>query len=251
MNRTRAPALNAGSLVVPRFLSYVDDGTIIIQSPSLEDNCAVLRTAYREIFRLFAAFALVLEHDKTELFHFDRSNGFTPPVIDLGYAPYTGDTPLKAKATWRYLGFYFDCKLSFQEHVCHYSTKALTTVMAMRMLGNSTRGLAPKQRRLLYRSCVVPIATYGLRLWYFDGARCKGNIDTFAKMQRKAALWISGAFSTTPGGAVEAIAGLLPVPFLLKRMATRSLGRLPSLSANHPLCALLSRCLRTPHLLRT
>jgi len=51
------------------------------------------------------------------------------------------------------------------------------------------------------------------------------------------------AFSSqiTLDGAVEAIAGLLPVPLLLKRMATRSLGRLPPLLANHPLCALLSR----------
>ena len=41
--------------------------------------------------------------------------------------------------------------------------------------------------------------------------------------------------------AVQAIAGLLPVHLLLKRMATRSMGRLLSLSANHPLRALLSR----------
>ena len=62
-------------------LSYVDDGTIIVQSPSLEDNCTVLRTAYQEMFRLFTAFTLVLEHDKTELFHFDRSRNFMAPVI--------------------------------------------------------------------------------------------------------------------------------------------------------------------------
>jgi len=31
-------------------LSYVDDGTIIFQSSSLEDNCAALCTVYREIF---------------------------------------------------------------------------------------------------------------------------------------------------------------------------------------------------------
>ena len=145
-------------------LSYVDDGTIIIQSPSLTDNCAVLQAAYIEIFQLFTAFALVLEHDKTELFHFDWSHSCKLPVINLGYMPYTSDTPLRAKGTWWYLGSYFDHMLSFQEHVRFYSTKALTTVMAMRMLGNSTCGLAPKQRHLLYRSCVMPITMYGLYL---------------------------------------------------------------------------------------
>jgi len=75
-------------------LSYVDDGTIIIQSPSLIDNCAALHVAYEEIFCLFTAFALVLEHNKTELFHFHWSRFHESPVIDLGYAPYMGNTPL-------------------------------------------------------------------------------------------------------------------------------------------------------------
>jgi hypothetical protein len=62
------------------------------------------------------------------------------------------------------LGFYFDRKLSFKEHVRYYSTKALTMVQAMGMLGNSNRGLLPMQKRLLYRTCVLPVATYGYRL---------------------------------------------------------------------------------------
>ncbi|KJA12773.1 hypothetical protein HYPSUDRAFT_210134 [Hypholoma sublateritium FD-334 SS-4] len=42
--------------------------------------------------------------------------------------------------------------------------------MAMGMLGNSVRCLQPKERRLLYRSCVVPIATYGFHLWFYNKA---------------------------------------------------------------------------------
>ena len=68
-----------------------------------------------------------------------------------------------------------------------YSTKALSTVKAMGMLGNSSRGLLPLQKRLLYRSCVVPIATYGFRLWFFAGAPTKAQVSLLAAMQRKAA----------------------------------------------------------------
>jgi len=115
--------------------------------------------------------------------------------------------------------------------------------MAMHMLENSTCGLALKQRCLIYRSCVMSITTYGLRLWFFDSARCKGNVEALSQMQCKAALWISGEFSTSLGGAVKSIAGLLPVHLLLKRMVTRSMGQLPSLSANHPIWPLLSQYL--------
>jgi Reverse transcriptase (RNA-dependent DNA polymerase) len=199
-------------------LSYVDDGTLIVQSKSLDTNITALQQAYAVIFQLFTQFALVLEHDKSEIFHFDRSQDKYNPSIDLGFAPYTGATPLKPKPFWRYLGFYFDRKLTFHEHVRYYSTKAISSVKAMKMLGSSTRGLDPYHKRLLYRSCVVPIATYGYRLWYFNGARCKGAEKLLQQMQRKAALWITGAFSTSPTGGVEALAGLLPIHFLLQRL---------------------------------
>ncbi|PPQ93109.1 hypothetical protein CVT25_002994, partial [Psilocybe cyanescens] len=138
------------------------------------------------------------------------------PPVDLGYAPNTGATHLKPKLYWRYLGFYFDRKLTFTEHVRYYSTKALSTVKAMNMLGSSTRGLRPVQKRVLYRACVLPIVTYGFRLWYFAAARCKGALHHLSVMQRSAALWITGAFRTSPTGGVEALAGLPPINLLLR-----------------------------------
>ncbi|CAA7270890.1 unnamed protein product [Cyclocybe aegerita] len=188
-------------------LSFVDDGTILAQSKQLDDNNVGLH-AYN-------------------------------PSLDLGYAPHTGATPLKPKTYWRYLGFYFDRRLTFHENVHYYATKAFTTVQAMRMLGNSTRGLSPKQRRLLYRSCVVPIATYGYCLWYFDGARNKGAMNQLKRMQRKAALWITGAFRTSPTGGLEALAGLIPVHLMLKKLATRAVYHVATLSDTHPLRSMM------------
>jgi len=46
-------------------LSYVDDGTAVTQSKSLDNNEAVLKQAYTILFVLFAALGLVLEHDMT------------------------------------------------------------------------------------------------------------------------------------------------------------------------------------------
>ena len=132
-----------------------------------------------------ASFGLVIEHDKSEIFHFSRAHNDLNPELDLSAisAPI-----LKPKTYWRYLGFYFDQRLFFKEHVWYYSTKALSTVKAMGMLGNSTRGLLPLQKRLLYHSCVVPIVTYGFRLWFFAGAPTKAQVSLLAAMQRKTAL---------------------------------------------------------------
>jgi hypothetical protein len=65
------------------------------------------------------------------------------------------------------------------------------TVMAMRMLRNSPRGLTPQNKHILYRACVLPIATYGHRLLYFDGAKVKGVLSSLTSMQRKVVCWIT------------------------------------------------------------
>ncbi|KXN81427.1 hypothetical protein AN958_04603 [Leucoagaricus sp. SymC.cos] len=135
------------------------------------------------MFDLFVAFGLVLKHDKSELFHFLHCKGDDNPPIDLGYAPYTGDTPLHPKPFWQYLGFYFDRQLTFREHIRYYSTKAISMVRAMGMLGNSLRGLSPKQKRLLYRSCVVPITMCGFRLWCHELHPHKAHHASLNKMQ--------------------------------------------------------------------
>ncbi|KAJ3533628.1 hypothetical protein NMY22_g7255 [Coprinellus aureogranulatus] len=76
------------------------------------------------------------------------------------------------------------------------------------MLGNSTCGLSPKNECILYRACVVPIAMYGHRLWFYKGAKNVGTLKTLSSMQRKAAIWITGAFCTSPTGGSELLAGL-------------------------------------------
>jgi len=59
---------------------------------------------------------------------------------------------------------------------------------AMLALGNSVRGLKPKHKCLLYRSCIMLITLYGIRLWNYDGARVKGTMKELTKIQRHAAI---------------------------------------------------------------
>jgi Endonuclease/Exonuclease/phosphatase family./Reverse transcriptase (RNA-dependent DNA polymerase). len=218
-------------------LSYVDDGLLVSQGKTYDKTLKELSSSYRIVAGLMDSFGLVMEHDKSEIFHFSRAHNDSNPELDLSAI---GAPTLKPKTYWRYLGFFFDRRLSFKEHVRYYSTKALSTVKAMGMLGNSTRGLLPLQKRLLYRSCVVPIATYGYRLWFFAGAPTKAQVSLLATMQRKAALWILGAFCTSPTGGVEALAGLIPIHLHLKKLAKRSCLRTATLPPQHALMSLLS-----------
>jgi hypothetical protein len=228
-------------------MSYVNNGTIITQSARVEDNLTPLKEAYGWLFRAFTALGLVLEHDKSEAFHFFHTRSFEGPAVDLGYAPFMGKTPLCSKAIWRYLGFFFDRKLQFKEHAQFYTTRAFTTVHSMGMLGNSVRGLTPPQKHLLYRTCVVSVMTYGFCLWFFKGAHVKGLIKAMSQVQYTAARWITGNFRTAPGGSGECLEGLLPMHLLLQWQADRGALHIAQLAPSHPLRPILGAALGGCH----
>ena len=52
-------------------------------------------------------------------------------------------------------------------------------------------------------------------------------------MQKRAAIWILGAFKTSPTEGIEAIAGIIPIKFHLQKLARRSQIRLFALPTNH------------------
>ena len=120
---------------------------------------ANLYCSYNIILSLLMKFGLIMEYGKTEVFHFSRLyRVFNSPSLDLmllrGYF-------LCSKSIWQYLGFIFDWKLFFWQHIDFYVNKAISIVKYMKMLGNSSKGLIPMQKRWLYRCCILPIALYG------------------------------------------------------------------------------------------
>jgi 2',3'-cyclic-nucleotide 2'-phosphodiesterase (5'-nucleotidase family) len=86
-------------------ISYVDNGTIIVQSDMWGKNLVKLKSAYKIVFELNESMGLVLEHSKLEGFHFSQKHRDSNPDIDLGDAPYTRATPFHLAPhgnTWVY-----------------------------------------------------------------------------------------------------------------------------------------------------
>jgi len=76
------------------------------------------------------------------------------------------------------------------------------------------------------------------------------------KMQRRAAIWILGAFKMLPMEGLEAIAGLIPIKFYLHKLTGRSQLCSASLLENHLIKNLMDDSLNTrlnshPHLINS
>ena len=110
----------------------------------------------------------------------------------------------------------------FHQHINHYLNKVISTVKCMKLLGNSSRGINPLQKRQLYQCCILFIALYSFQLWFYNKAPMSYHMKILNKMQRRATIWILGAFKISPTEGIEAIAGIIPIKFHLQNLARRS-----------------------------
>ena len=65
-------------------LLFIDYGLLILQDKSISVSNANLFYSYNIISNLLTKFGLIIEHGKTEVFYFSRSQGiFNPPSLNL------------------------------------------------------------------------------------------------------------------------------------------------------------------------
>ena len=123
------------------FITFVDNGLFISQSNLIDISNSCLYCSYNVLTNFLEKFDLVVEHSKTEIFHFNRSHSiFNSPPLNFFLL---GGNVFRPNSTWKYLGFIFDRKLTFHQHVDFYANKSISTVKYMKVLGNSNHGINP------------------------------------------------------------------------------------------------------------
>ena len=92
-------------------ISFVDNSLFIPQNKSINILNSHFSCSYNVLTKLLEKFSLIVEYSKTEIFHFNRSQGvFNPPSLDLTLL---GGSILQPNDSWKYLDFIFNKKLMF------------------------------------------------------------------------------------------------------------------------------------------
>lgn len=193
---------------------------------------------------------------KFQLIHFTRNERkYTPlPLTISGHVVPASDSA-------KYLGIVLDRRLRWREHADMAIAKGTSVVLAIGRLARPTFGLPHSHIRQLFQAVVVPKMEYGLPVWYTPvrqvegSSRLKGSVGLarrLGKVQRVAALLITGAFKSTSSIALDYHAGLLPIDLRLNVAAFNAAARLASLPPSHPLHKPVTNCThRYPHLHRS
>ncbi|KAF8632119.1 hypothetical protein AX17_004922 [Amanita inopinata Kibby_2008] len=213
--------------------AYVDNNGIASVSHSLNINIERLERSFNTIVNKLSAIGLSINADKTELIHFPRTPGnpSAEPHININ-PPNDRARTVHPQQVIRWLGIYFDRKLNFKTHVANMATKARSTLAGLKILANSVCGLSIVNARLLYKTVIIPVLTFGAPIW-FTGRCQKALIRPLETAQNECLRWILGAFSTSPVDELHHISAILPIHIFLEKLSNNAalcLHRLPCLS---------------------
>ena len=171
-------------------------------SPSLQENVEILACVLILVIQKLKEIGMSIDLSKLELQHFTRCKGdnLRPPLRAILPSGPVVVTPPKVL---QWLGFYLDCHLSFREHVKIMAARSGSIITGLHCLGNTVQGLSQSNMRVLYKTCMFPVLSYGAPLWFREGARQKALLKIMDIVQNKALRMIAGMFRTSPIPALQ------------------------------------------------
>ncbi|KAI5115436.1 hypothetical protein M0805_004381 [Coniferiporia weirii] len=196
--------------------AYVNDQYILVFTKSFADNIIKLHTCYSILYPTLR-----------------RHHSIPAPGLSFSYQPPDG-RPLilvTPSSKIRWLGFFLDDLLTFKPHIRRMAMCAHSTATALRVLRNTLHGLSIFNFRILYKTLILLVLTYGFQLW-FTGIHQKSHLQPLIVAQNQALCLVAGAFKTSPSSGLHHLLAILPIPFLLRHLLVNSAVHLSKLPLN-------------------
>lgn len=139
---------------------YADDTAQLVVGSSLEFTISRASRGVEELLAWGRDNAITFDPDKMEVMHFSRRNARRDDAPD---APVRhGDPEIIPKLTMRWLGVFFDRKLTdrkltFKGHIDHWVGKANRLAGHLRSIANTHHGPPPWLTRKAVKACVEPV----------------------------------------------------------------------------------------------
>jgi hypothetical protein len=195
----------------------------------------VLEAAARTAFQWARDNAVAFDDAKSEMLHFHHSSQDvvteeTKIRLPHGTVVEPGTRGGKSDMV-RWIGIFFDRKLTFKYHVTTKVAAATRVFNALCSLVRHETGLSPSATRLIYQAYVTSRSDFGAEIWW-QGQK---NLETTLQLEQNAALCrILNAFRSTPVMALHNEAALPPVAVQLTHKLRKYTLRLLSLPTTHP-----------------
>src|SRR5579864_3263258 len=98
------------------------------------------------------------------------------------------------------------------------TAKGSNVVSGIKCLGNTIKGLNQENLRHLFKTCVIPVLTYGCQLWYDPDHPKKSFLRKLQVVQNNALRHIAGAFRTTPIDTMHLLSFQPPIEVTIRKL---------------------------------
>ena len=195
----------------PRLIvvGFADDTNIMAVGPDTQSTCRDLEEAWAICTAWAKAHGMEFAPDKSELVHFTRGREAPSQPVRLGNAT------IAPVETTRFLGIWFDRKLSWRTHVHKLKAKATTQAKALARLTGPTWGCDLKSARRTYTAVIRSAMAYGAAVWHQTGPRPTGPARELQASQNECLRIVSGAYRATPIRHLETETAIPPLDLYL------------------------------------
>lgn len=227
-------------------VGYVDDIALLAEGDDFEESTAILKDMMERPgggLEWSKSHNSRFEMSKVAIMHFSRfrtngrSRASAPRLKIQG-------TEISVVESYKYLGILMDLELRWKAQEQRTIAKGIQWVALFKRLSRTKYGINSELMRHLYRAVGIPKITYAAEIWYDPpripekGKKRLGSVTAlthFQRIQRTAALAITGALRSTAGDILDLHANLLPIQILLEQHNRRSYIRLCTLPESHML----------------
>jgi hypothetical protein len=233
---------------------WVDDVAVLVESESYHINARTLERVMEKADLWAKRHAAKFAPDKFELIHFTNptshderdsiqddmhdirdstQNNTHTDIFDIETAypegddrmPIrVGDLSIQPTQSAKYLGVWLDKHLDFKTHRQKLLAKGNGSLEALRAMTGSTWGTSLVAMRKVYQAVVVPQMLYGVSAWFcptvkaMPAGEMRRIISEFTRVQRRAAILISGAFKSMRAAALNIELYLLPIKLHMEQI---------------------------------
>ena len=196
---------------------------------------------------------MVFDPEKFEAVHFSRKRQFANPEIQLPPSPFQTDVleprvvkPVAKNRSMRWLGVYFDPRLSFNDHAEKMASKGRRAAAGLIVLANKVQRVDTKTMHRAVHAYILPILTYAVSAWWPGRTRTNkngktiwnrvdGHLKKLDKAQNVALRAILPVWKTTPIKIMQKEAATPPIEHTLNYLFELASLRLHKLEPRHPI----------------
>ncbi|XP_047987119.1 uncharacterized protein LOC125226977 [Leguminivora glycinivorella] len=199
---------------------YADDLVVTVRGNCQSTISYLMQRALNTINAWCGENELSINADKTIIVPFTnkkRLDKLKPLVMNGKTIPFSSEV--------RYLGVTLDQKLTWNQHLNGTLLKAKSALAICCRLAGNRWGLKPKIALWLYTAIVRPIVSYASVAWHKKTLQ-KVAVARLSSLQRTACSIVTGAMSSSPTAALEALLNLSPLHLQLELEARSSILRI-------------------------